>query len=80
MSHIETAPPGRLPNLTMAVWSAVLRLGGILPLLLYRGFGAADGNPIGLGLLSVVAVPVAGVDLAIALIKILAQHFVRREE
>lgn len=80
MSYSEKIPPSRLPNLTMAVWSAVLRLGGILPLLLYMEFGPADGNPIGLGLLSVVAVPVAGIGLAIAVIKMLVQHFVHREE
>lgn len=68
------------PGLTMALWSAVLGLAGVLPLLLYVAFGSSDGNPIGLGLLAVVAVPVAGVGLAIALIKMLAQHFVRREE
>lgn len=31
---------------------------GVIPLLLYAAFGPKDGNPIGLGLLFIVATPI----------------------
>lgn len=80
MSHSEKTPPGRPSGLAIILWSAVLGLAGILPLLLYVAFGPADGNPIGLGLLAVVAAPVAGAGLVIGLIKTLVQRFMRRGE
>ena len=39
--------------------SLVIGLVGAAPLLLYVLLGPADGNPIGLGLLAIVAVPIA---------------------
>lgn len=59
--------------LSLAVGAA-----GVLPLLLYIAVGPADGNPIGLGLLAVAAVPIAGVGVFIGLIKMLVEHFQRR--
>lgn len=45
-----------------ALWMLLAGVGiaglGYLPLQLYIWFGPADGNPIGLGLLMIVAVPV----------------------
>ena len=42
---------------------------GILPILLYAWLGPAGGNPIGLGLLMVVLVPVGFLLLGIAALK-----------
>jgi len=42
---------------------------GILPILLYSWLGPADGNPIGLGLLMVVLVPVGFLLLGIAALR-----------
>lgn len=80
MSRIEEAWLGRWSGLQIVGWSAVLGFAGVLPLLLYIAFGPADGNPIGLGLLAVAVVPVAGVGLIVGLIKMLVQYFVRRGE
>lgn len=46
---------------------------GVLPLLLYIQFGPRDGNPVGLGLLAVAAVPVSAVVMAVGLIKLLVE-------
>lgn len=40
-------------------WSVLIAAAGIGPLLLYIAVGPADGNPIGLGLLAMVAAPAA---------------------
>lgn len=78
MSRIEEALLRRFSGLKIMVWSVAIGFAGVLPLLLYIAFGPADGNPIGLGLLAVVAVPMAGVGAAIGLIKMLVQHLGRR--
>lgn len=57
--------------------SAAIGGAGILPLVLYVAFGPADGNPIGLGLLAVVTVPVAGVGVFTGLVKLLVDLFRR---
>ena len=80
MSRIEEALIRRSSGLKIMAWSAALGVAGVLPLLLYIAFGPADGNPIGLGLLAVAAVPVAGVGLAVGLIMTLVQHIGRRGE
>lgn len=56
------------------VWSGAIGFAGTLPLLLYIAFGPAKGNPIGLGLLAVVAVPIAGVGIAVGAIAALVQY------
>ena len=80
MSRIEETLISQPAGLKIMAWSAALGFTGVLPLLLYIAFGPADGNPIGLGLLAAAAVPVAGVGLAVGLIKMLVQHFGRRGE
>ena len=61
----------------LLVGVAVLLI-GVGPLLLYILFGPADGNPIGLGLLAMVAVPV-GLGLAgFGLLRMLIEFLVRR--
>lgn len=42
---------------------------GLAPLLLYVVFGPADGNPIGLGLLMTVAVPVGALIVVLGLLR-----------
>jgi hypothetical protein len=57
----------------LIVTSAALGGAGILPLLLYVAFGPADGNPIGLGLLAVAAIPLACVGILAGLVKLLVE-------
>jgi hypothetical protein len=58
--------------------SLIAGLCGIGPLALYILFGPADGNPVGLGLLAAVTVPVVGVGLAVGFVKMLIELFVGR--
>lgn len=60
--------------------SMAIGAAGILPLLLYAAFGPKDGNPIGLGLLAVVAVPVALVGTAAGLLKLAIEFIARRSQ
>ena len=80
MSYLEETLLRRKSGLSITVWSLVIGFAGVLPLLLYMALGPADGNPIGLGLLAVVAVPVAGVGVVVGLIVTLVQKFVRPGE
>jgi hypothetical protein len=66
---IERRILGRVSGPAIVIASLAIGLCGVGPLLLYVLFGPADGNPIGLGLLAVVALPIAGVALAVGLIK-----------
>ena len=50
---------------------ALLIAVGILPIGLYSLFGPADGNPIGLGLLMVVLVPIGFLLLGTGLLRLL---------
>lgn len=80
MSRIEEAFLRRFSGLQIVVWSVALGIAGAAPLLLYIAFGSADGNPIGLGLLAVLAVPVGGIGVCVGLIKMLVQCLTRSEE
>ena len=80
MSRIEETLLRRWSGLKIVIWSVGLGAAGVLPLLLYVAFGPAKGNPVGLGLLAVVTVPVAGVGVVVGLIKMLVQRFARRSE
>lgn len=64
----------------MAIIRASLAIGvaGILPLLLYAAFGPKNGNPIGLGLLAMVAVPVATIGTAAGLLKLVIEFVARK--
>lgn len=75
MSRLEEAVLKRWPGLTIMAVSVAFGLGGILPLVLYMAFGPADGNPIGLGLLAVVTVPVGVIGLAAGFVALLVQYF-----
>ncbi len=50
---------------------------GIAPLLLYALLGPKDGNPIGLGLLAMLAVPVAAIGSLIGLVTMAVEYFLR---
>jgi len=71
----------------IARWSAsryfvaglVIAAAGYLPLQLYIVFGPRDGNPIGLGLLAVIAIPLGLAVCAVGLIKLVVGHFVGRK-
>ena len=63
----------------MLVWNdntmfAVIINVGVLSLLLYVAFGPVDGNPIGLGLLAVAVVPIAGMGILIGVVKLLVRY------
>lgn len=57
---------------------ALIAVAGVAPLGLYILFGDPRGNPIGLGLLAVAAVPAGGVVAAIGLVKLVVGLFSRR--
>jgi hypothetical protein len=63
---------------TMLAAGIAVLLFGAGPLLLYGLFGPADGNPIGLGLMMIVAVPVGGMLIAFGLLKMLIAWLVGR--
>ena len=79
MSRSEEALLRRFSGLKIVVWSVAFGLVGAAPLSLYVAFGPADGNPIGLGLLAVIAVPVGGIGATVGLIKMLVQYLTHRE-
>ncbi len=47
---------------------------GVIPLLLYAAFGPKDGNPIGLGLLFIVATPVGVLMVLLNTVLVLIRH------
>lgn len=65
MTNLEELVLRRLGPARVMLAGLMILVGGVSPLLLYIAFGPAKGNPIGLGLLAVAAVPVGlGVVLA----------------
>lgn len=78
MSHFEAALLRRFSARQILSWSLAIGFAGLLPLLLYIALGPADGNPIGLGLLAVVSVPVAAGGAVVGLIKLLVEYFSAR--
>lgn len=58
--------------------SLAIGFAGVLPLLLYVAIGPKDGNPIGLGLLAMLAVPVAAIGALVGLVLLAVDRFVRR--
>jgi len=75
MSRVEEALLRRFSGLKILIWSVVFGAAGAVPLLAYIEFGPADGNPIGLGLLAVFAVPVGIMGAGVGLIKMLVEYF-----
>ena len=69
MSHVEEALVRRSSGARIVLISLALGAAGILPLLLYVQFGPHDGNPIGLGLLAIAAVPLGGMGILVGLVR-----------
>lgn len=67
----------RFSGAQIVVGSIVLGLIGFMPLQLSIWFGPKDGNPIGLGFLMILTVPVAAVGIAVGLVKMLVELFLR---
>ena len=73
MSKLEEKLLTRWSGRTLLLGSFLIGVAGVAPLMLYIAFGPRDGNPIGLGLLAVFAVPVSGVGILAGLIKLLVE-------
>lgn len=69
VSRLEESLLIRWSGLRLITTSVAVGFAGVLPLLLYIAFGPSDGNPIGLGLLAVLAIPVAGIGTCVGLLK-----------
>lgn len=68
MKDLEESLLRRWKGLRIVAISLALGLIGVLPLLLYIAVGPKDGNPIGLGLLAVLAIPIATIGALVGLI------------
>lgn len=73
MALLEARRLRRLSGPRIAAASLALGIAGVGPLLVYCAFGPKDGNPIGLGLLAVAAVPIAGAGVLVGLVKWLGE-------
>jgi hypothetical protein len=56
----------------------VVSLVGVAPLLLYVAIGPADGNPVGLGLLAMLALALGAIGLLLGALLSLVQLLLRR--
>lgn len=65
-------------GLRILTLSLAFGFAGVLPLLLYVAVGPKDGNPIGLGLLALLVVPVAALGVLVGLIWLAIDRFSRR--
>ena len=77
MIDLEGSLLRRWKGLRVVAISLGLGLIGVLPLLTYVAFGPEDGNPIGLGLMAVLAVPVAAVGVLVGLFRLVVEILVR---
>lgn len=73
MTDLEASLLRRWTGLRIVAVSLGLGLGGVLPLLAYVALGPADGNPIGLGLLAVVSVPIATIGVLVGLVVLVVE-------
>lgn len=80
MMNIEEKSFRRFSGLHIIYFSLALGVVGILPFFLNIWFGPEDGNPIGLGLMMVVSVPVVAGGILLGLIKMIIEYFIRRKE
>ena len=65
----------RWKGLRIVAVSLGLGLIGVLPLLAYIAFRPKDGNPIGLGLLAVLALVVATIGVLVGLLRLIVEVF-----
>lgn len=78
MADLEERVLRRVSGPRIVLAGLAVALCGVGPLLLYILLGPADGNPIGLGLLAVVTLPVAAGTVGIGLIKTAVELLVGR--
>lgn len=78
MSRLEESAVRRHAGSRILLFGIAIAAIGVLPLLLYVAFGPEDGNPIGLGLLAVAAVPIGLMIAVVGLIKVLVELWTRR--
>lgn len=64
----------------IVLWSVLLGVIGIAPLGLYIIFGPKDGNPIGLGLLAMLATPASIISAGLGSILMIVEFFTRKKE
>jgi hypothetical protein len=79
MTDLEQSLVRRWSGARIVKISLVIGCVGLSPLLLYIVFGPRDGNPIGLALLAMAALPVAAVGVFVGLVKLLLRRFFRSE-
>ena len=77
MSDLEEAIVRRVSGSKILLWSLGILVAGVSPLLLYIVLGPVNGNPIGLGLLAVVAVLLGCIGAAVGIVKVLVEYFTR---
>jgi hypothetical protein len=77
VNRIKQSAPTHNYGVRIFLASLVLGAAGIAPLLFYILLGPADGNPIGLGLLAVVAALASIAGMAIGSIAIVVDFFAR---
>ena len=80
MSQLEESLLRRWSERTLLIAGIAVGLAGVAPLALYVWLGPADGNPIGLGLLAVVAVPISAIVTLTGIIKLVVAYFSRSAE
>ena len=68
----------RLTGVRLMLGSVVVGLVGVAPLLLYVAIGPADGNPVGLGLLAMLALALGAIGLLLGAVLSLVQLLLRR--
>lgn len=64
----------------IVLWSVLLGIIGAAPLGLYILLGPKDGNPIGLGLLAVVAAPASLISAGMGLVLMMVEFFTQKKE
>jgi hypothetical protein len=70
----------RLTGVRLMLGSVVVGLVGVAPLLLYVAIGPADGNPVGLGLLAMLALALGAIGLLLGVVLSLVQLLLRRHQ
>jgi hypothetical protein len=73
------AAPKRGLGVKILLTSLTVGAIGVVPLLLYILLGPKDGNPVGLGLLAMLAVPLTAIGLLIGAVTAAVEFFIRRK-
>lgn len=77
MRDLEESLLRRWKGLRIVAVSLGIGLCGVLPLLAYIALGPKNGNPIGLGLLAVLTLPIAAIGVLAGLIKTVVEACLR---